>query len=229
MENLDTIGFVVAMEKEANLFVNRLKDCRTQTIAGKKIITGKFNNINTVLIIAGIGKVNSSFATQIIIDRFSPKVIINFGVAGGKANSGLMAGDMVLLDKICQYDFDLSEIDDVSIGYMQDYDTIYYKTNIDLYHGHAFKICSGATGDRFTKKDYFLNIIQSLGAEVTDMECGAIAQVCTANNTPFLSLKLISDVDDSDESIFSQYQANVKSVCDKIPNAISELLINLSI
>ena len=222
------IGFVVAMEKEAKLFLDRLDSLKTQTIADKNIYLGKFLNKEIVLIVAGIGKVNASFSTQIIIDKFRPELIINFGVAGGKSNSGLNAGDIVLLDKICQYDFDLSEIDNVSIGYMQDYDTIYYKTDINLYKGNKFKICSCATGDRFTKQKYFLDIIHNLSAQVVDMESGAIAQVCTANTTPFLAIKLISDVDNSSDSIFEQYQSNVKSICDKIPNAVEELIINLS-
>lgn len=221
------IGFVVAMEKEGGLFLDRVKDLKEGIIAGKKVYSGKFLDKEVVLIIAGIGKVNSAFATQILIDKFAPKVIINFGVAGGKENSGLVAGDVVLLDKVCQYDFDLSEIDDVCIGYMQDYNTIYYKTNFDMYKGNSFKIATGATGDRFTRQKYFLDIIKNLSASVVDMEFGAIAQVCFANNLPVISLKLISDVDNSEDSIFSQYISNVKSVCDKIPNAIEELVTNL--
>lgn len=218
------VGFVVAMEKEARLFLERLKDIKEEEIAGKKLFVSSFLDKKIVLIVAGIGKVNTALATQLIIDKFAPNLIINFGVAGGKENSGLKAGDIVLLDKICQYDFDLSEIDNVSVGFMQDYNTIFYKTNWELYGGNSFKICSGATGDRFTKNIYFLEIIKRLGAQVVDMESGAIAQVCTANQIPFLSLKLISDVDNTNESIFQQYQANVRKICDKIPNAIEELM-----
>ena len=221
------IGFVVAMEKEAKLFLDRWDNYSEQVIATKRVFVGEYIGNEAVLIIAGIGKVNAGFSTQIIIDKFAPKSIINFGVAGGKSNSGLKAGDVVLLDKICQYDFDLSEIDDVSIGYMQDYDTVYYNTNVNMYKGDAFKVCSCATGDRFTKNKYFLNIIMNLSAQVVDMESGAIVQVTHANNVPFLSIKLISDVDDIDESIFAQYQSNVQSICDKIPNAIEELLSNM--
>ena len=220
-------GFVVAMEKEARLFLNKVDNLIRKSIAGKEVYIGNFLSNEIVLIISGIGKVNASFATQILIDKFNPEVIVNFGVAGGQKNGGLVAGDVVILDKICQYDFDLSEIDDVSIGYMQDYDTIFYNTSWQLYKGNAFKICSGATGDRFTKKQMFIDIINKLSAQVVDMESGAIAQVCCANKTHFLSIKLISDVDGSDGSIFEQYQSNVKSICDKIPNAIEELLANI--
>ena len=218
------IGFVVAMEKEAKLFIENAQEVKSVLIAGKQSYIGKFKNKEFALIISGIGKVNAGFCTQILIDKYSPNYIVNFGVAGGKEGSDLFAGDVVLIDKVCQYDFDLSEIDEVNIGYMQDYNTTFYKTNYTAYSGNNFKICSCATGDRFTRKSYFLNVIKQLNAQVVDMESGAIAQVATANNIPFLCLKLISDVDGKEGSIFKQYQSNVKTVCDKIPNAIEELL-----
>lgn len=221
------IGFVVAMEKEIGSFIERSTVIEKVIIAGKNIIKGNFNGKEFVLVVSGIGKVNASMSAQLLLDNFDIDLIVNFGVAGGKENSGLRAGDIVLLDKVCQYDFDLSEIDDVSVGYMQDYDTIYYKTAFERYKGSSFKIATGATGDRFTKKKEYLNIIKILNAQVVDMECGAIAQVCTANNVDFYSLKLISDVDGTDETIFVQFINNVKEVCEKIPNAVAELLDNI--
>ena len=196
-------------------------------IAGKSVYIGKCFNEDFALIIGGIGKVNVALSTQVLIDNFDVDKVINFGVAGGKENSGLVAGDMVLVNKVCQYDFDLSEIDDVSVGYMQDYDTVFYNTDYENYTGNNFKICSCATGDRFTSKEYFLNIIKDLGAKVVDMELGAISQVCKANNKPIYSIKLISDVDGVEGSIFSQYQQNVKEVTMKIPSALKELITNL--
>ena len=221
------IGFIVAMEKESKLFLENAIITEESSIAGKRIVLGKYLDKDFVIAIAGIGKVNAALATQLVIDKFAPEYIINFGVAGGKENSGLSAGDTVLLDKICQYDFDLSEIDNVNIGYMQDYDTTYYPTAYSRYKGNKLMIKTGATGDRFTRQKYWLDIIKSLKAEVVDMESGAIAQVCTANQTPFYSLKLISDVDGKDESIFSQYANNVATICNKIPDAIKDLIENI--
>ena len=221
------IGFVVAMEKEAKLFLEKATKTQEKLIAGKRVFCGKYLDKDFALIISGIGKVNAALAAQALIDKFTPDYIINFGVAGGKENSGLQAGDVVLLDKICQYDFDLSEIDNVNIGYIQDYDTTYYATAYQRYNGNNFIIKSGASGDRFTKKSFWLDIIRELHAHVVDMESGAIAQVATANQIDFFSLKLISDIDGKEESIFSQYLNNVATICNKIPDAIKELVNNI--
>lgn len=221
------LGIVVAMEKEGNLFLDKCQITSCEYYAGKRIYKGVFCNKDFTLIISGIGKVNSALSTQILIDKFDVDCIINFGVAGGKKNSRLNAGDVALITQVCQYDFDLSEIDDVNIGYMQDYDLTYYPTAYKNYQGNAFALKICASGDRFTKNAYWLELISTLGGEVVDMESGGIAQVSYANKKPLYILKLISDVDGADESIFSQYANNVKSVCEKIPSAVEELLKHL--
>ena len=58
--------------------------------------------------------------TQAIIDKYSPSTIINFGSAGG-FDGKTQALEYYNVDKCCQYDFDLSELDPVPIGYIQDY------------------------------------------------------------------------------------------------------------
>lgn len=221
------IGFVVAMEKEAKIFLAQTNLKSSTEIAGKTIYFGSLLNKDFVLIISGIGKVNASISTQILVDKFDIDYIINFGVAGGKASSNLEAGDIVLISSVCQYDFDLSEIDNVNIGYMQDYDLTFYPTAHKQYTGNFFKIRKGASGDRFTQNTYWLDIIAKLGGEVVDMECGAIAQTALANKTPLFIIKLISDVDGDDKSIFEQYVNNVREICDKFPNAIRELIDNI--
>ena len=220
------IGFVVAMEKEAQHLLNEAYITNEQTIAGKKLFSGTIWDYKFVLILSGIGKVNAGIATQILIDKSNPNNIINFGVAGGKENSGLNAGDIVQVKSACQYDFDLSEIDNVHIGYMQDYDLTYFPVNIC--EKLPYKSVKCATGDRFTSKKVYLDIIKNLGSEIVDMECCAIAQACYANNTPLNIVKLISDVDGVSESIYQQYSNNVAAICKKIPNAIKDILDNLN-
>lgn len=221
------IGFVVAMEKEANLLLKIADIEKNYSYAGKNIFVGKVFNKEFVLIIAGIGKVNASLGTQILIDKYDIDCIINFGLAGGKENSNLNAGDVVQVNSSCQYDFDLSELDDVKIGYMQDYNLIFYPLNICEKLKDQFPPVVCATADRFTSKQYFLNIVKTLNAQITDMEVGAIAQTCFANQKPLYALKLISDVDGKTDSIYAQYANNAQSICSKLPTAIALLLKNL--
>ncbi|MBP3631362.1 MAG: 5'-methylthioadenosine/S-adenosylhomocysteine nucleosidase [Clostridia bacterium] len=222
------IGFVVAMEKEAKLFLETANIKESLNIANKKIYVGSFCNQEFVLIIGGIGKVNAGMSTQLLIDKFQVDKIINFGTAGGKDPENQHVGDVALIDKVCQFDFDLSEIDDVNIGYMQDFDLTYFESNYKKYKGNKFILSTLGTGDRFTFKDWALNDQKELGATVIDMEGGAIAQVAYANGVEFYLIKVLTDVEGSgEESIFKQYYDNVKEVSDLIPNAVKELIENI--
>ena len=221
------IGFVVAMEKEARLVLDRSDIIDRQVLAGKNIVKGRFCGKEFVLIIAGIGKVNAGMATQILIDNYSVERLVNFGLAGGKQGSGLSAGDVVQVGKVCQYDFDLSELDEVSVGYMQDYDLIYFPAKTSASLASQYKVVTCATGDRFTSKKIYLDTVRDLGAQVVDMESGAIAQVAFANGVDVSILKIISDVDGKYESIYSQYASNNAEICRLIPDAIELLFNNL--
>lgn len=222
------IGIVVAMEKEARHFLIEADIQKERQIAKKKIYEGSFKNYPFVLIISGIGKVNAGMATQILIDNFNLDKVINFGSAGGKDPKTQKVGDVALIDKVCQYDFDLSEIDDVNVGYMQDFDLTYFETSYKKYKGNSFVISTLASADKFSTKKETLDTLIQLGANVSDMEAGAIAQVAYSNEIDFYILKLLTDVEGgSAESIFTQYVNNIKEICSKIPNAVYELLQNI--
>ncbi len=222
------IGFVVAMEKEAEHFLKEAEVKAITEIAKKKVYQGVFKGKEFVLIVGGIGKVNAGMATQILIDKYNIEMIINFGTAGGKDPKTQRVGDVALIDKVSQYDFDLSELDDVSVGYMQDYDCIYFESAYKKYKGGAFVVSSVSSADRFTFIKSEMEKFYLLGASVVDMEIGAIGQVAYSNGIDFYGLKLLTDVEGSgEESIFMQYKNNVYDVCRKIPEAIAELIENI--
>ena len=220
------IGIVIAMEKEAK-YLTRVAEINIETsLADKKVFEGKFAGKEFVLIISGIGKVNASIGTQILIDKYDIEYVINIGGAGARSYSNLKAGDMVIIKEAFQFDFDLSEIDNVEVGYMQDYDRTYYPTDYQKYIGNNLKIATCATGDRFTQKEEFNSIIKNLNGQVVEMECAAIAQTCLANSIPLFILKVITDVEGEDSNIFEQYYKNIHNVFERIPEAIQELLEN---
>ena len=206
------IAVVVAMEKEAKDFLNIINIKEEKEIAGKRIVVGNLMGKDLVVGVAGIGKVNVALTTQLIIDNFNPSCVVNFGLAGGKGENDFKVGDIVLVEKACQYDFDLSELDDVEIGYMQDYDTVYYPLDVETLKDFNYPLVKCATADRFTNKEYFLEVIKNIGGQISDMELGAIAQVCLANKTKLISIKLISDADGEEKSIFDQYYNNLDYV-----------------
>ena len=214
------IGIIVALPHEAEYLLNELQQKRKITVTDKPAYIGLLNNTDVVVVICGIGKVNSALATQAVIDKFSPSTIINFGSAGG-FDGKTQVLDYYCVDKCCQYDFDLSELDPVPVGYIQDYDTVLFKTDSDKID--FLPKANLASADRFTDKSEFLDIIQSIGCTLRDMEGGAIAQVCTANKTPLVLIKGVSDNYGSSTSA-DQFRTNLTAVFKGFPEIIKKVI-----
>lgn len=201
--------FVIAMDKEAQPVLNAINIERDITYCGKRLVTGKLSGESIGIVICGVGKVNAACGTQIAIDELGADVIINVGVAGG-LNGGVKVGEIYAISNVVQYDFDLSQLNGTKIGTLDECSENYLP--LALSDGYSAKKL--ATGDRFndSKQDYRL-LTEVLHADVRDMECGAIAQVCMHANVPCYSYKIISDLAGSG-STTDQYLKNL-SLCFK--------------
>ena len=127
-----------------------------------------------------------------LIDNFSPEYVLNFGTAGGVEPS-VKALEYYVINKCCQFDFDLRDLDGVPLGYIQDYEANFFPSNT-VNFSVKFEQKVLATADRFTESKIDTKDIIDLGCNVRDMEGGAIAQVCYTNNVPLLMIKGITDV-----------------------------------
>ena len=137
-----------------------------------------------------MGKVNAAAGTQYAIDCLGADKIINAGFAGG-LNGGTKVGAVYGISHAAQYDFDLAAINGTPVGTLNEYPEPY----MELATRPLFPLKKLATGDRFNddKADYEF-LTETLGADIRDMEGGAIAHVCRHAGVPCYSFKVISDV-----------------------------------
>ncbi|MBQ7308280.1 MAG: 5'-methylthioadenosine/S-adenosylhomocysteine nucleosidase [Clostridia bacterium] len=213
------IAIVVAMNKEAKHFIEKMTDLKIKKALNKDIYFGKFNGKECVLMISGIGKVNSALTTQYLIDNYKPEFLLNFGTTGA-IDSNMKVGDIYICKKAIQFDFDLSEIDNCEVGYMEEYDTKFFDCDNEyLKRENAIGVL--ATSDRFSDNQQDIDFLRSIGCNLKDMEGGAIFQVCKANNTKLLMIKAVSDVA-NDESMINQYLQNVKIASKKLIDYLEE-------
>ena len=101
------IGIIAAMDEETQAIKKLINNINTVNLFELEFYKGSINNINCVLVKCGIGKVNSSRVTQILIDKFDIEYIINVGSAGGIGDN-LNYGDIVIGSSLVQHDFDLT-------------------------------------------------------------------------------------------------------------------------
>lgn len=221
---MNKYGIIAAMNEEMREIEKIMTEREIKKIYELNFVKGKINNIEVVLVEAGIGKVNAARTTQILIDNFQVDNIINVGSAAS-ANDELEIGDIVIGNKIVQHDFDITafghpkgyignvgeflESDKQLIEKMQ-------QTILKL-QDKEFKIKIGtiATGDIFCTELKMKEKIRSkFNADAIEMEGAAIAQVCKLDNISFLVIRSISDKPNGNNNItFDQFLEKASKRC----------------
>ena len=214
------VGIVVALYSEAKYLLEKVDNLTEFKIADKRAFSFKLADKDVVLAISGIGKVSAGLTTQLLIDKYSPDYILNFGTCGGM-NTSVEILKYYTVDKCCQFDFDLRQLDNVPLGYIQEYDRVFFNNSTK---GLEFlQTSSLASADRFTNDLCDINAINDLGCSLRDMEGGAIAQVCTSNNVPLYMIKGITDIFNNGTAQEQFYQ-NLQTVTKGFPKIIEKAI-----
>ena len=199
------IGIISAMENELNFIVESLSNKTTETICNQTFYIGNINEHKIIGVVSGIGKVNSAVTTTLLINNFKPDLIINSGIAGG--TSGLLPKDVIISDKLAYSDVDVlafgyefGQIPQEPLYFETDYKNrkLLEKTLLKLNIKYKNALILTADTFRSTTKDIKNNV--PLGYAV-EMEGASIAQTCNKLKTPFISIRFISDILDSENHI----------------------------
>lgn len=197
------VGIIVAMQEELEEIKNIMTNIEEKRYYNIIFLEGKIQSTNIILVKSGVGKVNAARTTQILIDKFKIKSIINVGSAGA-LNHNLNIGDIVIAKKLIQHDFDITAFNH-SKGYITGVgDYIYcdkelisrFKEATDIKKNKDYKVITGiiASGDIFCTDILMKNkIFSEFNADCVEMEGAAIAQVCYLDNIPFIVIRSISD------------------------------------
>ncbi len=212
------IGIVVAMQIEADCLLKNATIHRQETISGKKIYEGQYAGKDFVLALCGVGKVNASFATALLIQRYPIQIILNFGVAGG-LNSSTKVGEVYEIESAVQFDFDLTQLNGTKMGTLDEYSENYLPLNpLNL---PSIPLRKLGTSDRFNDShEDFLLLTKELCADIRDMEGGAIVQSALCAGLPVRSFKAISDLAGSGSTTdqYLQNRANaIRNFEEKLP------------
>jgi adenosylhomocysteine nucleosidase len=218
------ICFVVALASEAKYLLEQVDNLKKIKLADKPAYSCTINNKQAIIAISGIGKVSAALTTQLLIDKFNPDYIFNFGTCGGMTKD-VQALNYYIVDKCCQYDFDLTKLEDVPLGYIQEYDTVFFPTYSD--NVNLLPKATLASADRFTSEENDVNNVIETGCNLCDMEGGAIAQVCVSNNVKLIVLKGVTDVHGSNTAQ-EQFFKNLNTVCKGFPEIIKKIINELN-
>lgn len=225
------IGIIVAMGKELDLLLPAMKNVESTEIDGYTFFSGTIGGHSVAAMQCGIGKVNAALGCRALIEKFSPELIINTGVAGGTGSAARVL-DVVVASRVAYHD--------VWCGPGTRWGEaagcpLYFEGAPQVLALNALKenprVKFGlvASGDIFVNSADTVKHILSLYPDAVgvDMESGALAQTCCRFGVPFVCLRVISDtpgeVADNGAQYESFWTAAPREAFDLVKEIISEL------
>ena len=226
------IGIIVAMDKELGLLLPMLSDARTTSINDVEFHLGDIDGNSVVIMKSGIGKVNAALAAAEMIKQFAPDLVINTGVAGGTGSLAKVL-DVVVGERVAYHDVwcgpetQLGRAADAPQFFVPDPELLALEAlapDDRLHHGLI------ASGDIFVSRPDDLRRILELYPDVmaVDMESAAIAHTCHKLNTPFISLRVVSDTPGHEDDNAAQYDSFWEAAPRQTFEILSRLLHSLA-
>ncbi len=193
------IGIIAAMKHEMDLLLDELIDLEETKYLGYTIFSGTVNEHEVFILESGMGKVNASMATTILISEFSAELIINTGIAGGISPS--KTTDVIIGTRLMYNDVD-ARVFNYEYGQVPQMPR-FFQINPELLvlvkkslnkANISFKEGLIVSGDKFISSIEPLKEVIDLNPLATEMEGCAVAQVATRAGVDFLIIRYISDV-----------------------------------
>lgn len=228
------IGIIGAMKEEIDEIVKLMQVQNETKILTYHFIEGKIADKDVVVLQGGIGKVNASLSTTLLLDHFDIDCVINIGSAGGLKRCQNV-GDIVISSKVVHHDVDITafgreigEVPDMPRFFEPDADLLYKvndilkKLNIDSHIGLI------GSGDQFiSRQDQVDKIITNFpDIMCAEMEAASIAQVCHIYNVKFIITRSLSDIFNKGENHI-QFDEYLKEASQKSAKMCYHLISSL--
>ena len=215
---MSVIGIIGAMEEEVAALKEKMQISGVLKRASMEFYKGTLQGKPVVVVRSGIGKVNAGLCTQILVDLFDVKKVINTGIAGS-LDARIDIGDMVISTDAVQHDMDVSMLGD-PVGQIPRMDTFSFPADeklvklavevnkevnpdIQTFTGRVL------SGDQFIsgkeKKEY---LVKTFDGKCAEMEGAAMAQTAYLNKVSYVIIRAISDK--ADNSATMDYPEFVK-------------------
>lgn len=228
-----TIGLITAMPFEARSLIRALKG---KKIVSQAITEGLYGAARIVHVVAGIGIANAARGTTVLLERYSPAIVLLFGIGGAYPGKGLDVGDVVLAEKEIYADSGLlltdgpHGMDRIGIPLVKKGRKEYfneYPADRGLLK-KALKILQGVRSGTFLTVALSTGVrerAEALSAKFNavseNMEGAAVAQVCASYGVPFFEARGISNiVEDREPALWNKALA-----ADNCQKAVGRLLL----
>jgi 5'-methylthioadenosine nucleosidase len=228
------------MEAEASPFVEHLKLEKQEGFFPAQVpfvaFTGFFNGSATSRItvvtngkdhvyktgVDNCGTVPAALAAFLALQKIpDADLLINAGTCGGFRGKGAAIGDVFATTAVANHDRRIPIPVFVPYGVGQLASTVNVQA---LAAQHQFKTGVCTTGNSLDKTDDDVVHMLANDASVKDMEAAAIAWSCALHDTPFMGIKVVTDIVDGDQPTQDEFMENLHAASVSLQEALPKVL-----
>ena len=197
------IGIIGAMDEEISVILSEMNNISEYNINNIKFYKGKIYDKDLVLVKSGIGMVNASIITTLLIKEFDVNKILFSGVAGS-LNKNINVGDIVIADSLVEYMFNAIEFGYEIRQIPRMENSIFKSENLlnkirDILKKDSIFYGKILSGDKFVSNlEEKEKIGKKFDALAVDMESAAVAHCAYILGVEFAIIRSISDSLNSD-------------------------------
>jgi len=214
------IGIVVAMESELKPILEDVAPYKIYNYLDRIFYVSK----KAIAVQSSVGEISSASATESLVayaaaHNISISKILNVGICGSLKMDKYSIGDILIVESVCHYDFDLSPHDPVKPGEYPNMTDAYFDLDVSsqeklINEFGAAKLVRCASGDKFIANKVDQDrLVKEFNADICDMELAGIVITAKLHHIPVAAIKSVSDIAGADNQ--------QKNYCQGKQNAIS--------
>ena len=227
-KRINKVGFLVAMQEEAAPFIGALKLQKRAPPARAPIVVheGSYKAATVLVYSPGVvdGKslvgTDAAFLTAFLAAEDRPDLFVNAGTCGGFSKRGGHVGDVYCCDEVKHHDrrVPIPGYDAMCVGHRRATPAPGLVKALSLKTG----LCT--TGNSLDCSPTDAPIIEESGAVCKDMEAASLAHAAELSGTPFLAIKVVTDIVDGPHATQDEFLANLSTASKALQKVLPEVL-----
>lgn len=203
---------MASVVSEGTMFSSMFKPVWKTLPGHPAFYAGAVSGNRVVFGISGMGKTNAAHAVTVLIEKFSPSCIVNFGIGGAYPSSGLEVGDIAVAEKEVYADegvllkdglhsFEITGVPLLKVRSRRYYNEfpadkrlcrLAFKASgrVGNFSSGVFLTVSACTGTRKRAGE----LAAKFSPVCENMEGAAIAHICRIYGIPFVEIRGISNI-----------------------------------
>lgn len=196
---------------ETALLSGRLTQTRSVVIGRYTALKGRFGRVPVLILNTGVGKTNAAYAATLLLEQYTPKLLLLIGCGGAYKTSGLRTGDLAIATEEIFGDEGVitpqgwRSMRHLKLPLLREGERLFYnrfpldqrlvRTAKQILRGFDHRTGAFVTVSEVTGTDKKADEMEKRFRGICEnMEGAAVAQLCTLYGIPFLEIRGISNI-----------------------------------